>query len=103
MTTYDLETTYLSLAPEGEVAELPVGPDFWATIGSNPKLRGALVSAYRMDADWAHWEMHPHGDEVRGVESDVAGERAQTRRALVRQREQALREGGPQRLQGASR
>ena len=61
---YDLETTYLSLAEDGEVAQLPVGPDFWETIGSNPKLRGALVSAYLMDADWTAWEMHPQGDEV---------------------------------------
>ena len=62
--TYDLENTYLALAPEGAVAELPVGPDFWETLGQNPKARGALVSAYWMDADWTTWEMHPLGDEV---------------------------------------
>lgn len=61
---FDLEDTYLGLSPDGAVHQLPVGPDFFRTFEDNPALRGFFASAYEMDADWDHWEMHPAGDEV---------------------------------------
>ena len=64
MSAFDLETTYLGLDGKGGVAKLPVGPDFWATIGDNPGARGTLVTVSVSHADWPHWEMHPKGDEV---------------------------------------
>jgi mannose-6-phosphate isomerase-like protein (cupin superfamily) len=64
MATFDLETTYLGLDGVGEVKQLPVGPDFWAAIDSNPDIRGSLVAVFGGEGDWPHWEMHPKGDEV---------------------------------------
>jgi oxalate decarboxylase/phosphoglucose isomerase-like protein (cupin superfamily) len=64
MTRFDLETTYLSLDGEGHVTPLPVGPNFWKTIGENKAIRGALVTVGAGDGDWTHWEIHPQGDEV---------------------------------------
>jgi mannose-6-phosphate isomerase-like protein (cupin superfamily) len=62
---FDLETTYLAVDGRGGVVELPVGPKFWETIGDNEALHGAsLLGVYPMKGDWAHWEMHPAGDEV---------------------------------------
>jgi mannose-6-phosphate isomerase-like protein (cupin superfamily) len=61
---YDLETTYLGLDGKGAVTPLPVGPDFWATIGDNPNVGGTLVTVNGGEGDWPHWEMHPEGDEV---------------------------------------
>ncbi len=64
MTDFDLQSTFLALDGQGGVAVLPVGPEFWQTIGSNPRARGSLVGIYPMTVDWDHWEMHPKGDEV---------------------------------------
>jgi quercetin dioxygenase-like cupin family protein len=64
MTAYDLETTFLGLSGDGEVTRMPVGPDFWQTLGSNPNMRATMVSFGAGEGDWKHWEMHPKGDEV---------------------------------------
>ena len=65
MAAFDLETTYLAVDGRGDVVELPVGPDFWRTIDRNEALEDAsLLGVYPMKGDWAHWEMHPAGDEV---------------------------------------
>ena len=64
MTAFDLEKTYLGLDGVGRVTPLPVGPDFWATIASNPGAAGTLVTVGTGEGDWPHWEMHPLGDEV---------------------------------------
>jgi len=64
MTRFDLETTYLGLDGKGRVTALPVGPDFWTTIGDNPDVGGTQVTMASGQGDWAHWEMHPKGDEV---------------------------------------
>jgi len=64
MTAFDLEKTYLGLDGAGRVTPLPVGPDFWATIASNPGAAGTLVTVGTGEGDWPHWEMHPRGDEV---------------------------------------
>lgn len=65
MAALDLSATYLCLAPSGAVTTMPVTPDFWATIGGRTELaEGRLVAAFECGADWNHWEMHPHGEEV---------------------------------------
>src|SRR5438132_589758 len=63
-TRFDLETTFLGMDGAGKVVLLPVGPDFWATIDDNPNVGSTLVSMSVGQGDWAHWEMHPEGDEV---------------------------------------
>ena len=63
-TRFDLETTYLGLNGAGGVTELPVGPDFWATVADNSAVGGTLVTVSAGEGDWPHWEMHPKGDEV---------------------------------------
>lgn len=64
MTKFDLETTFLGLSGDGEVTQMPVGPDFWPTMDRNPNMRPTLVSFGTGKGDWPHWEMHPKGDEV---------------------------------------
>jgi mannose-6-phosphate isomerase-like protein (cupin superfamily) len=64
MTTFELEKTYLGLDGLGKVTVLPVGPDFWKTVGQNPTAGGTLVTVSAGDGDWNQWEMHPNGDEV---------------------------------------
>lgn len=62
--TWDLENIYLALDGAGGVKTLPVGPDFWATVDSNPDVDRILVAAFGGEGDWPHWEMHPEGEEV---------------------------------------
>jgi mannose-6-phosphate isomerase-like protein (cupin superfamily) len=64
MASFDLETTYLGLDGDGHVTPLPVGPDFWKTIGENMSIKGALVTVGAGEGNWTHWEIHPQGDEV---------------------------------------
>jgi mannose-6-phosphate isomerase-like protein (cupin superfamily) len=64
MARFDLETTYLNLDGAGAVTPLPVVPDFWERIDDNPAAGGTLVTMSTGEGDWAHWEMHPKGDEV---------------------------------------
>jgi mannose-6-phosphate isomerase-like protein (cupin superfamily) len=61
---FDLETTFLGMDGAGKVAMLPVGPDFWETIDENPEVGSTMVSMSVGQGDWAHWEIHPKGDEV---------------------------------------
>lgn len=63
--TFDLRTTYVQLTDGPRATAIPVGKDFWSTIGEKPELHaGRLVMAFEMSADWDHWEMHPNGDEL---------------------------------------
>ena len=65
MSSFDPSTTYLCLSPEGATTRIEVTPDFWPTIHTRTELaEGRLVAAFCCDADWKHWEMHPHGEEV---------------------------------------
>jgi mannose-6-phosphate isomerase-like protein (cupin superfamily) len=64
MPAFHLETTYLGLDGAGQVTPLPVGPQFWRTIQTNPHASGTLVTVSTGEGDWPHWEMHPAGDEV---------------------------------------
>ncbi len=73
--TIDPFHNYLLLEADGQAARLPGGEAFWEQLMSgettDPLIRqlqqsrqGRLVSAFRMDADWTNWEMHPQGDEL---------------------------------------
>jgi mannose-6-phosphate isomerase-like protein (cupin superfamily) len=64
MTSYALETTYLSLDGEGVVAQHEGGEAFWRRIGQNPDVKGTLVTVGTGASDWPQWEMHPQGDEI---------------------------------------
>jgi mannose-6-phosphate isomerase-like protein (cupin superfamily) len=64
MSAFELATTFLALDGRDGVARLPVGPDFRRTIGQNPAARGTLVTLTENNTDWAHWEIHPKGDEA---------------------------------------
>lgn len=64
MSAFNIETTFMGLDGQGEVTLLPVGPDFWQTIDTNPNVRNTLVSAYTFESDWTSWERHPYGEEV---------------------------------------
>ncbi len=62
---FDLQSTYVCLEPGGGAASIPVTADFWATIEERSELvEGRLVATFVCDADWSHWEMHPHGEEL---------------------------------------
>lgn len=64
----NLETTFIRLARDASAVELlPVDARFWERISTGVlgSFEGEyLVSAYRFDADWTSWEMHPKGDEL---------------------------------------
>lgn len=62
---FDLADTYMYLPPTPEVRSFPGGHEFWAGIGERTDLDdGRLISQFRNDANWDHWECHPEGDEV---------------------------------------
>ena len=65
MRPIDLTQTYVHLEPGPGVHVLDVDERFWQTIGDRTELQtGRLVMAGDTTADWDHWEMHPHGDEL---------------------------------------
>ena len=65
MRAFDLDTTYVCLAPDGGASPIEVTPDFWNTIDARDDLdRGRLVAVFASTGDWQHWEMHPHGEEL---------------------------------------
>jgi mannose-6-phosphate isomerase-like protein (cupin superfamily) len=85
--SFDPASTYVGLAPSGSASRIEVTPEFWGTIDTRADLAdGRLVAVFACAADWRHWEMHPHGEEVlvllsgsitmifeeNGVERDVA-------------------------------
>jgi quercetin dioxygenase-like cupin family protein len=62
---FDLKRTYVHLADGPAAVAVPVGPDFWETIGERADLQsGRLVTRFAQTADWPHWEVHPAGEEV---------------------------------------
>lgn len=63
--SFDPSSTYVCLSPSGGARAMEVTPEFWSTINEREELRdGRLVAVFTCDEDWAHWEMHPHGEEV---------------------------------------
>jgi quercetin dioxygenase-like cupin family protein len=64
VTAFNTETTFVGWDGQGGSTIMPVSPDFWQTLGQNPKARGTLISAYTFEGDWTSWERHPKGDEM---------------------------------------
>lgn len=64
MSAFNTETTYVGWDGQGGSTLMPVGPDFWQTLATNPNSRGTMISAYTFEGDWTSWERHPKGDEV---------------------------------------
>jgi hypothetical protein len=58
--------TYMSLAPDGSVVQLPGAEAFWSRPPTEVDELGRhwLVSEFECAEDWPHWEMHPAGDEL---------------------------------------
>jgi mannose-6-phosphate isomerase-like protein (cupin superfamily) len=62
---FDLASTYVVLSPSGSASPIEVTPEFWTYIDERQDLaQGRLVAIFACNEDWAHWEMHPHGEEV---------------------------------------
>ena len=62
-TPMDPHNTYLHVTADGRARPIEVDSRFWShtvqELGA-----GRLLTAFRCDRDWDHWEMHPAGDEV---------------------------------------
>lgn len=58
--------TYVVVGPGFAATEVPVSPGVFEELDRRfDDFRGhQLVSAFRFEADWPTWEMHPEGDEV---------------------------------------
>jgi len=62
---FDPLRTYVHLPDGPEATLVPVSDDFWQTIHARTDLHeGRLLTSYRFEADWTHWERHPGGDEI---------------------------------------
>ena len=60
---HDFGANFVVLTEGPAATPVAVGTDFWErTVGGLPP--GRLVSVFETTAPWAHWEMHPAGDEV---------------------------------------
>jgi len=59
------EDIYAVLDSAGRIRQHAGGAEFWAQPQQALDALGGdwLVSEFTCDADWANWEMHPHGDE----------------------------------------
>lgn len=62
---FDPTSTYLLLRGDGAAERIEVDERFWPDVmADRRRLDGRLVSAFRIERDVDHWEMHPAGDEV---------------------------------------
>jgi mannose-6-phosphate isomerase-like protein (cupin superfamily) len=62
---FEIDRTCVQLVGDLGARAVPMGPDFWATIGERRELHdGRLLLVSLQTADWDHWERHPSGDEV---------------------------------------
>jgi mannose-6-phosphate isomerase-like protein (cupin superfamily) len=62
---FDLRTTCVQLTDDAAVHAIPVGDDFWQTIGERTELQaGRLLTVSRNLESWPFWERHPGGDEI---------------------------------------
>jgi len=67
---FTLDSTYVSLQDDGVVRAVAGGSEFWKTLGTQDEVPGVsnrssrLVMQFSSSQDWAHWEMHPAGDEL---------------------------------------
>ncbi len=65
MAAFDLAETYLQLLDGPGALTMKGGAEFWSTLDERPERHeGRLVAIFPNERDWAHWEMHPEGDEV---------------------------------------
>lgn len=62
----DFTDAYATLAAGGDVEIFDGGAGFWSRTRDELDKIGEnwLISEYDFAADWATWEMHPHGDEI---------------------------------------
>lgn len=60
---FDPHTSYLHLLDSGDALPVVADQSFWSQ-GVHELSGGRLITAFRCDVDWDHWEMHPAGDEV---------------------------------------
>jgi mannose-6-phosphate isomerase-like protein (cupin superfamily) len=61
----DPSQTYLHLATDLSVREVPVTPTFWQQIDTRTDLHpGRLLMRFTFSEDWPTWEIHPAGDEI---------------------------------------
>lgn len=53
------------LGEDGSAETFPLNESFWADLAAGKLFRGGwLVSKYDFSGRWAHWEMHPNGEEL---------------------------------------
>lgn len=60
---FDPHSSYLHLPDVGDAVPVVADEQFWSQ-GVHQLTGGRLITAFRCDVDWDHWEMHPAGDEV---------------------------------------
>jgi mannose-6-phosphate isomerase-like protein (cupin superfamily) len=62
---FDLANEHLHFNAQGK-AETIAADRLWSLSPEemNARFGHILVSSFAFDADWATWEMHPHGDEL---------------------------------------
>lgn len=60
---FDPHSAYLHLPEGGDAHPVVADASFWSE-GVHQLAGGRLITAFRCDVDWDHWEMHPAGDEV---------------------------------------
>lgn len=62
---YQIATTFVHLSDRGAAAPVVVNETFWEDLSAGKVASGGwLVSQSDFDGDWAHWEMHPNGEEL---------------------------------------
>jgi len=65
MPVIDPTSTFIHLPDDGDAVEVPVDAGFWASIASRTELHeGRLLTSFRTEGDFPHWEMHTEGDEL---------------------------------------
>ena len=62
--SFDLREVFVHLKASG-AAPVATGPRFWAELASGHRAYpGRLAMVLPMAEDFAHWERHPHGEEL---------------------------------------
>ncbi len=62
---FDPSETYVHLATNGLVQQLPGGEKFWSMPQAELDRfeQEWLITEFECSSDWSNWEMHPEGDE----------------------------------------
>ena len=62
---FNLTGTYVHLGESGDATPIEVTPDFWSKLMTGDRYHdGRLVTAFTIEEDMTHWEMHPAADEL---------------------------------------